>query len=113
MGNYQPNIKGLGEVLLGPEIRAALAAVGEKAKAAAEADADTFRSDEAHEHYADAFELRDETIEFQRKSYGPSTRAAAVVVNTKSYAAVVEVGNGKYPARRVLGKALASLEAKS
>lgn len=109
MGNYSPNVKGLGEVLLGPEVRAALAAIAEKAKAAAEADANTFRSDEAHAHYADSFEVRAETVEFTT-SYGATTRAAAVVVNTKPYAAVVEVGNGKYPARRVLGRALAAIE---
>lgn len=109
--NYQPNVHGLGQVLVGPEIRAALAAVAEKAKAFAVADAQSFRSDEEHAHYAEAFEVNDETVEFNG-SYGPSRRAAAVLVNTRPYAATLEVGNGNRPAHHTLGRALASLEAK-
>lgn len=111
MTEFRVNEAGFRAMATGPEIRAALGAVVDKVKAAAEADAATFRTEvdrPGHKHYADSFET--DTTETTTVAGEP--RAAARLTNTAPHAAAVEwgykgrAGEPKTSAHRTLGKAL-------
>jgi hypothetical protein len=101
-GTYQPNNAGFQEAALGPEIRAALQAIGEKAKATAEALAQDFR---VSGDYASSFVLSESS-----SIQGRNRRAMVQLENTSPHAAAVEWGNAHdHRAHRVLGRTLDSL----
>lgn len=102
---YNPNFDGFRKMANGPEIRAALAEVATKGKGIAEGLAQDFR---ITGDYADSFEVRDETIQWQGRFSGP--RAAAQLVNTSDHAVAVEFGNEHVPhPHHVLGRTAAAL----
>lgn len=115
---YRSNPAGWKAIANSPGVVAALRAVAEKAKVHAEALAEPFRSDddsEEHKHYADSFEVRDETVQWTGEHPGP--RAAARLQNTAPHAAAVEYGYAgradapnENSAHRVLGRTLNFLE---
>jgi hypothetical protein len=96
------NEHGLGEVLLGPEIRAGVVAVAEAGKVYAESIAPRDSG-----HYADSFEVAESSV-----MLAGNWRAAAVLRNTAGYAAAVEYGyRGRAAtptssANRILGRTL-------
>lgn len=104
---YNPNFDGFRKMANGPEIRAVLAEVAEKAKTIAEGLSQDFR---ITGEYAESFVVGEETVVFPR---GP--RAAATLTNTAPYAAAVEwgyKGRANEPdgeAHRVLGRTLDAL----
>jgi hypothetical protein len=95
---FQPNRKAISEFATGPTARALVMGKAERVKAAAEADAETFRRTG---HYAGCFEVAEYTAFINRLP-----RAAARVENTAEYAAVVEVGRKGQEGRHVLSRAL-------
>lgn len=100
---FVPNRAAFAEMAVGPEIRAALRAVGERAKVTAEALSQDFR---ITGEYADSFEVEEDT-----SILGRNQRAVVRLRNTAPYAAAVEWGNARdHRPHRVLGRTLFSLE---
>jgi hypothetical protein len=101
---YTPSRRGFALMMNGPEIRTALGQVAEKAKRHAVSLAGEF-SDTGH--YAGSFVVVQNRSVFLAKHW----RASALLVNTASYAAVVEFGRKGKPGHRVLGRTLDLLAA--
>jgi hypothetical protein len=99
---YQPNNSGFARAAVGPEVRALLREIGEKAKSRAVSLAQDFR---VSGDYADGFELEEDI-----SSEGRNRRAVIRLVNTSDHAAAVEWGNARdHRPHRVLGRVLDSL----
>jgi hypothetical protein len=84
-GNYKPRREAFDEILNGPEIKAALEAITEKAKGIAEGLSQDFR---VTGEYADSFET---SVEVESVAKG-SDRLVGRLTNTAPYAAAVEYG---------------------
>lgn len=104
---FRPNQAGFRQIANSPEMRAALKAVAEDAKAYAESISQDFRDTG---DYADSFEVTEETVDFTETRFsGP--RAAARLTNTSDHAAAVEWGNEhSHRNHRVLGRTLDHLD---
>jgi hypothetical protein len=96
---FEINRRGFAECAIGPEVKAAVMAIAEKAKAQAEALATEFAQTG---NYANSFEVFEETVTDGDKYHHP--RAAAILENTASYADVVEAGHlDKITGREISG----------
>ena len=88
MGRFEPNRRGLGELLASPQMQAAMREKAEKIRAAAEATSPVGPATDG-EHYRDSWSVdsgvRDE----------PTRRAYARISNSSDHAAAVEFGNGR------------------
>lgn len=110
MGNttFKSNPKAFADMAVGPEVRAIVVAVAEKAKSEAEGLAQSFR---VTGEYASSFEVTSETVTLDTRA-GSHPVAAGVLTNTSRHAAAVEWGNAhNHKAHRVLGKTLDRLRA--
>lgn len=97
---YRPNQEGLRALANGPEVRAMLREIAEKAKAHAESIAPVDTGE-----YAGAFRIVETTVEIDGRP-----RAAARLENFAPHAAAVEWANAQDPtADRVLGRTLDAL----
>lgn len=94
--SYRINNKGFNDIANGPEVKAALLAIAEKAKAKAEALSAEFADTG---NYSRSFEIREESV----SDVGRSSRAAAILENTASYAAHVEAGHQDEQGREIRG----------
>ncbi len=108
---FVANNKGINQIAVGPEIRAALWQVAEKAKAIAQGIAtESIRTGD----YADSFELREETVTLPKDKY-KRPRAAVILENTSPHAVFVEVGHRddntkqEIPGHHVLSRTLDEL----
>jgi Bacteriophage HK97-gp10, putative tail-component len=101
MGNFNASYRGLGELLVSPEMQAAMGELAKRGKAAAEALSPVGGEGDRHRgEYRAAWDVevgvREEAT---RRAYGRIT-------NSKDYAASVEFGNGRMQGQYVLTRAL-------
>ena len=90
MGRFNPSYTGLGELLVSPEMVAAMRAKADKIKAAAEVTSPVGPlTDAERAHYRDSWSV-DAGVRGE-----PSRRAYARVENSSDHAAAVEFGNGR------------------
>lgn len=90
MGRFNPSYTGLGELLVSPEMQAAMREKAEKIKTAAEAMSPIGPlTDDERTRYRDAWEVDSGVRE------EPSRRAYATVSNPTPYSAAIEWGNGR------------------
>lgn len=94
---FRANYKGIGQILVSPQMQREMKARAEKVKARAEA-----LSPEDTSQYVRSFKV--ET--FIRK--GKTSRAVAKVINDSPHAAYVEWGTSRTPRFRVMGRAAGS-----
>lgn len=95
------------EIALGGEVRAAVVAEAERAKAIAVGLSQDFR---ITGEYADSFEVTSETVTITTRGVGPHDVAAGRLTNISDYAAALEWGNEHaHRAHRVLGRTLDQL----
>lgn len=100
---YKPNSAGFKAMAVGPEIQAAVLAIAEQKKAAAEAlSADFIVTGD----YAASFNVRP-GITTLRTGFGSHPVATGILENTSGHAASVEWGNAHdHKPHRVLGRVL-------
>jgi hypothetical protein len=108
--NFQPNNDGFRAIANSAAVKAALKDIAERGKSIAEGLAQDFR---ITGDYADSFEVRETTVQWEGEYPGP--RAAAQLVNTSGHSLGVEYGyrgSAKDPgqsAHHVLGRTLDAL----
>lgn len=103
---YKPNSAGFREMAIGSEIRAAVKAEAERARAIAEGLSQDFR---VSGEYADSFVVASDTVDLHT-GFGSHAVAAGVLTNTSGHAAAVEYGNEHdHKPHHVLGRTLAGL----
>ena len=94
---FRANYKGIGQILVSPQMQREMKARAEKVKARAEA-----LSPEDTSQYVRSFKVEP----FIRK--GKTSRAVAKVINDSPHAAYVEWGTSRTPRFRVMGRAAGS-----
>jgi len=102
MGRYNADYKGIGEMLVSPEMQAAMKTLAEKVKARAEETA-PFDPKGKDGHYKDSFSA-DSGVRHSKTS-----RAYGRVTNDDPAAFFIEYGTRDTPKHRTLGKAIDAL----
>lgn len=101
MSAFNPSYAGLGELLVSPEMQAAMHEFAKKGKDAAVATSPVGPPSDPHRgEYRDAWET-DSGIQD-----GPTRRAYGEVSNPVDYAASIEFGNGRMEGQYVLTRAI-------
>lgn len=90
MGSFQPNPRGLGELLASERMQAGMRALAEKGAEAARATSPIGpMTDEEKEHYVESWSVSSGVRDL------PTRRAYGRISNSSDHAAAVEFGNGR------------------